>query len=69
MSKDTEMMDALSFSLQKEKCLRKSGDDTKNQDRDWGTGHRGMVCSRCCVERGTEGEVLCLGCLRTEETA
>ncbi|KAB8303285.1 hypothetical protein EYC80_004726 [Monilinia laxa] len=33
-----------------------------------GTQHRGMVCSRCCVERGTEGEVLCLGCLRMEET-
>ncbi|KAL3418638.1 hypothetical protein PVAG01_10354 [Phlyctema vagabunda] len=27
---------------------------------------KGMVCSRCCVERGTEGEVLCLGCLRRE---
>ncbi|KAE8449227.1 hypothetical protein EG329_008394 [Mollisiaceae sp. DMI_Dod_QoI] len=31
--------------------------------------HRGMICSRCCVERGTEGEVWCLGCLRTEEVA
>lgn len=29
--------------------------------------HREMVCSRCCVERGTEGEVLCLGCLRMVE--
>jgi hypothetical protein len=28
------------------------------------TGHRRMVCSRCCVEKGTEGEVCCLGCLR-----
>lgn len=28
--------------------------------------HRGMVCSRCCVERGVEGEVWCLGCLRVE---
>lgn len=26
--------------------------------------HRGKVCSRCCVERGPEGEVWCLGCLR-----
>lgn len=33
-----------------------------------GIKHRGMVCSRCCVERGTEGEVLCLGCLRVEES-
>lgn len=30
-----------------------------------GTQHRGMVCSRCCVERGVDGEVRCLGCLRT----
>ena len=29
--------------------------------------HRGMVCSRCCVERGPDGEVRCLGCLRAEE--
>ena len=26
-------------------------------------GHRAVVCSRCCVERGREGEVVCLGCL------
>ncbi|TEY66806.1 hypothetical protein BOTCAL_0131g00170 [Botryotinia calthae] len=31
-----------------------------------GMTHRGMICSRCCVERGTEGDVLCLGCLRME---
>lgn len=26
-------------------------------------GHRSVVCSRCCVERGAEGDVVCLGCL------
>ncbi|KAK3943648.1 hypothetical protein QBC46DRAFT_361670 [Diplogelasinospora grovesii] len=26
-------------------------------------GHRQMVCSRCCVERGSDGDVVCLGCL------
>ncbi|KAK5663623.1 hypothetical protein OQA88_4054 [Cercophora sp. LCS_1] len=26
-------------------------------------GHRQMVCSRCCVERGEDGDVVCLGCL------
>jgi hypothetical protein len=31
------------------------------------TEHTGMVCSRCCVERGEEGEVWCMGCLRAEE--
>jgi hypothetical protein len=29
-------------------------------------GHRNVVCSRCCVERGADGEVRCLGCLRAE---
>lgn len=37
---------------------------------DWGTKriakHNTMICSRCCVERGTEGEIWCLGCLRAE---
>jgi len=69
VSKDTEMIDALSFSLQREESFKEEGDDTRNQAGTWGTGHRGMVCSRCCVERGTEGEVLCLGCLRAEEAA
>jgi hypothetical protein len=25
--------------------------------------HRDMVCSQCCVERGPDGELRCLGCL------
>jgi hypothetical protein len=36
-------------------------------DRDRIEGHRGRICSRCCVERGAEGDVWCLGCLRAEE--
>ncbi|CAH0049558.1 unnamed protein product [Clonostachys solani] len=32
-------------------------------------GHRTVICSRCCVERGTEGDVVCLGCLSTTEMA
>lgn len=31
--------------------------------KEGGTGHRGKICSRCCVEEGVEGEVTCLGCL------
>lgn len=32
----------------------------------WNAGnHRSVVCNRCCVERGAEGEVVCLGCLST----
>lgn len=25
--------------------------------------HHAMICSRCCVEKGAQGEVVCLGCL------
>lgn len=34
----------------------------------WGNGnrgHRGRICSQCCVEKGPEGEVICLGCLES----
>ncbi|KAI6712526.1 hypothetical protein PZA11_003431 [Diplocarpon coronariae] len=30
-------------------------------------GHRDQICSGCCVEKGAEGEVWCLGCLRKED--
>lgn len=31
---------------------------------DWGgEGHRTVVCSQCCVEKGSDGDVVCLGCL------
>lgn len=49
------------------------GEEGREQDgkRVWNKdtieGHRGRICSRCCVERGVEGDVWCLGCLRTEE--
>lgn len=32
-------------------------------------GHRTVVCSRCCIERGVEGDVACLGCLSRMEGA
>ncbi|OTB18450.1 hypothetical protein K445DRAFT_249891 [Daldinia sp. EC12] len=34
-----------------------------------GRGHRELICSRCCVERGPEGDVVCLGCLAGMEGA
>jgi hypothetical protein len=45
--------------------------DSEHQERQeqeqhgWTRGgrHRRVVCSRCCVERGRDGEVVCLGCL------
>jgi len=53
---------ALSFSFHGEEALEIMGSEGKRKE-----GHKGMVCSRCCVERGTEGEVLCLGCCRAGE--
>lgn len=32
-------------------------------------GHGSVICSRCCVERGSEGDVMCLGCLAGVEGA
>ncbi|KAI0402815.1 hypothetical protein F4802DRAFT_574503 [Xylaria palmicola] len=33
-------------------------------DSSWnGRGHCDVICSRCCVEQGSEGDVVCLGCL------
>jgi len=29
--------------------------------------HRDQICSACCLERGADGEIWCLGCLRAEE--
>lgn len=29
--------------------------------------HKSMICSRCCVERGSEGEVWCFGCLKIDD--
>ncbi|KAF4455417.1 hypothetical protein F53441_2206 [Fusarium austroafricanum] len=39
----------------------KSG--TQQTKEGWNAiGHQVMVCSRCCIERGTKGDVTCLGC-------
>ena len=39
-------------------------------DSGWsGRGHREVICSGCCVERGSEGDVVCLGCLAGMEGA
>ncbi|KAL2111468.1 hypothetical protein VUR80DRAFT_9958 [Thermomyces stellatus] len=34
----------------------------------WAGGHRGVICSRCCVEMGPDGDIACLGCLSRMET-
>lgn len=49
-------------------CLRRceGGGEGEGGAEEGGGGHRGVVCSRCCVERGVDGEVWCLGCLGGE---
>ncbi|KAF4458494.1 hypothetical protein FALBO_14776 [Fusarium albosuccineum] len=43
------------------------GQDSK---KGWDAGrHCAVVCSRCCVERGAEGEVACLGCFSRMEVS
>ena len=35
-----------------------------NIEKGWkADGHRDVVCSACCVERGPGGEIVCFGCL------
>jgi hypothetical protein len=44
----------------------KDGQQQSNQG--WkAVGHQAVVCSRCCIERGTEGDVTCLGCFSRME--
>lgn len=45
-------------------------DDEELRRKGWDAGgHRGVVCSRCCIERGSEGDIVCLGCLPRLEGA
>jgi hypothetical protein len=38
--------------------------DTARPRKGWvGGGHQRTICSACCVERGPDGDVVCLGCL------
>lgn len=44
--------------------MRACFDKTIKDTRGWAaSGHRSVVCSRCCIEKGRQGEVVCLGCL------
>jgi hypothetical protein len=41
---------------------------SNSQEDGWAAGgHRQVVCSRCCIEKGSEGDVVCLGCLARME--
>jgi cytochrome c553 len=44
------------------------GEEGGQKIKGWAAGgHRGMVCSRCCIEKGAEGDIVCLGCLARME--
>ncbi|KAI1356971.1 hypothetical protein F5Y01DRAFT_266366 [Xylaria sp. FL0043] len=50
--------------VQKPEQRQKKGEGGGYGEEGWsGGGHREVICSRCCVERGGEGDVVCLGCL------
>ncbi|KAI1322278.1 hypothetical protein F5Y16DRAFT_42692 [Xylariaceae sp. FL0255] len=50
--------------LAREENKQKKGEGGGGGDTTWsGRGHREVICSQCCVERGSEGDVVCLGCL------
>ncbi|KAM7209063.1 hypothetical protein V8F20_000672 [Naviculisporaceae sp. PSN 640] len=40
-------------------------DQQSNDSKGWPAKgeHRQMVCSKCCIENGNDGDVVCLGCL------
>lgn len=66
-------VDDMANEIEEQKQQIRSREDRASRDgehRGWtATGHRSVVCSRCCVERGAEGDVVCLGCLsRIEAT-
>ncbi|KAI1455660.1 hypothetical protein F4805DRAFT_262031 [Annulohypoxylon moriforme] len=65
-SEEEENLSA-SFTMQDVDDDSSYGNESDNKDSKgggWnGRGHREMICSRCCVERGLEGDVVCLGCL------
>ncbi|KAF4948705.1 hypothetical protein FSARC_13670 [Fusarium sarcochroum] len=45
-----------------------SGGQQANKGWD-AVGHQAVVCSRCCIERGAEGDVTCLGCFSRMESS
>jgi hypothetical protein len=68
-----ERINGVDYMVEENEGVTRSGpneSDAYNVDSRWENrkphGHSGRICSQCCIERGTDGEVWCLGCLRTE---
>ncbi|PKS06654.1 hypothetical protein jhhlp_007404 [Lomentospora prolificans] len=53
---------------QQDYCAKEEGKPSGSDG--WAaSGHRNVVCSRCCVETGADGDIACLGCLSRMEGA
>ncbi|ROT37415.1 hypothetical protein SODALDRAFT_196160 [Sodiomyces alkalinus F11] len=47
-----------------EKQAHKMNGQGQEKTNWWASGeHRQVICSRCCIERGKEGDIACFGCL------
>lgn len=74
MSRETNGMEELG-AMEIDDCVRDDerrvrGPGCVDQISGWRGGtHKRVVCSGCCVEVGEEGEVMCFGCLQTEQAA
>ncbi|KAF5684004.1 hypothetical protein FDENT_6935 [Fusarium denticulatum] len=59
-------MDDVDDGRQQEQNDTKNG--TRQTDKGWkAVGHRAVICSRCSIECGAEGDVACLGCFSRME--
>lgn len=61
-SNEQEQDAAVASQMSRSFCMEDADADDESSGWD-ARGHQAVVCSRCCVERGAEGEVICLGCL------
>lgn len=70
MGADISEQEALSRSFRMDDAddtTEERGGGEEERRKGWAGGHRGVVCSRCCVEMGPDGEISCLGCLSRME--
>ncbi|KAK0731636.1 hypothetical protein B0H67DRAFT_476658 [Lasiosphaeris hirsuta] len=49
--------------MSRDEAHRQGRHHRPQEEDSWRGRHTQMVCSRCCVERGQDGDVVCLGCL------
>jgi hypothetical protein len=71
LSRSFTMLDADDdLVVREEEDHRPSSTIPRDKGTGWNAhGHCSMICSGCCIERGIEGDVVCLGCLAGMEGA